>query len=84
MRGDAAADHRLALSLGHIVSGALLVEIIFQYPGVGTLLFKAVSGFDYFTIYGIVFFVIVSCGLATLLLDLTYHLLDPRIRQVRT
>jgi peptide/nickel transport system permease protein len=74
----------LALSLGYTVSGALLVEIIFQYPGIGTLLFKAVSGFDYFTIYGIVFFIIVSVGLATLLLDLTYHLLDPRIRQTRT
>lgn len=73
----------LALSLGHIVSGALLVEIIFQYPGIGTLLYKAVAGFDYFTIYGIVFFIIISVGLATLLLDLTYHLLDPRIKQAR-
>lgn len=71
----------LALTLGHIVSGALLVEIIFQYPGVGTLLYKAISGFDYFTINGIVFFIIVGVGLATLLLDLTYHLLDPRIKQ---
>ncbi|MFN8524509.1 MAG: ABC transporter permease [Chloroflexota bacterium] len=73
----------LALVLGHIVSGALLVEIIFQYPGVGTLLYKAISGFDYFTINGIVFFVIVGVGLATLALDLTYHVLDPRIRQSR-
>jgi peptide/nickel transport system permease protein len=73
----------LALALGNIVSGALLVEIVFQYPGIGSLLFKAVSAFDYFTIYGIVFFIIVSVGLATLLLDLTYHLLDPRIRQRR-
>jgi peptide/nickel transport system permease protein len=74
----------LALALGHIVSGALLVEIIFQYPGVGTLLYKAISGFDFFTINGIVFFVIVGVGVATLLLDLTYHLLDPRIKQART
>ncbi|MCC6630376.1 MAG: ABC transporter permease [Chloroflexi bacterium] len=73
----------LALALGQIVSGALLVEIVFQYPGVGSLLFKAVSAFDYFTIYGIVFVIIVAVGLATLLLDLTYHLLDPRIKQVR-
>ena len=70
----------LGLSLGYIVSGALLVEIIFQYPGIGSLLFKAVSAFDYFTIYGIVFFIIVAVGLATLFLDLTYHLLDPRIK----
>jgi peptide/nickel transport system permease protein len=74
----------LALVLGHIVSGALLVEIIFQYPGVGTLLYKAISGFDYFTINGVVFFIIISVGVATLLLDLTYHLLDPRIKQARS
>jgi peptide/nickel transport system permease protein len=74
----------LALSLGHIVSGALLVEIIFQYPGVGTLLYKAISGFDFFTINGIVFFVIVGVGVATLLLDLSYHMLDPRIKQTRS
>jgi peptide/nickel transport system permease protein len=74
----------LALVLGHIVSGALLVEIIFQYPGVGTLLFKAISGFDYFTINGIVFFIIITVGVATMLLDLTYHLLDPRIKQARS
>lgn len=74
----------LALSLGHVVSGALLVEIIFLYPGIGTLLFRAVTGFDYFTIYGIVFIIIVSVGLATLLLDLTYHLLDPRIRDQKS
>jgi peptide/nickel transport system permease protein len=73
----------LALALGHIVSGALLVEIIFQYPGVGTLLYKAISGFDYFTINGIVFFIIVGVGLATLLLDLTYHLLDPRVKHAQ-
>ena len=73
----------LALTLGHIVSGALLVEIIFQYPGVGTLLYKAISGFDFFTINGIVFFVIVGVGIATLLLDLSYHLLDPRIKRTQ-
>jgi peptide/nickel transport system permease protein len=70
----------LALSLGNILSGALLVEIIFSFPGIGTLLFQAISAFDYFTIYGIVFCIIVSVGVATLILDLCYPLLDPRIR----
>lgn len=69
----------LALALGTILSGALLVEVIFRYPGMGTLLFKAIAAFDYFTIYGIVFFIIVTIGLATLILDLIYPLLDPRI-----
>src|SRR5262249_38895530 len=70
----------LALSAGIIVSGSLLVEAIFRYPGIGSLLFKAISGFDYFTIYGVVFFIILAIALATLLIDLLYPLLDPRIR----
>ncbi len=70
----------LALSLGTILSGALLVEVVFNYAGLGSVLFRAVSGFDYFTIYGVVFFIIVGVALATLVLDLVYPILDPRIR----
>jgi len=73
----------LALSLGHLVSGALLVEIIFRFPGMGTLLYRAVTGFDYFAIYGVVFIIIIGICLATLILDLVYPLLDPRIRYQR-
>lgn len=70
----------LALSLGRIVSGAVLVETIFGYPGVGGLLSQAIRQFDYPTIYGIVFMVILGIGIATLIMDLVYPLLDPRIR----
>jgi len=70
----------LALSLGHIVSGAVLVEVIFGYPGVGSLLFLAIREFDYFVITGIVFMVIVAIALAMLLMDLIYPVLDPRIK----
>jgi len=69
----------LALSLGHILSGSILVEVVFSYPGIGSVLYHAISEFDYFTIQGIVFTIIVSIGLATLVLDLVYPLLDPRI-----
>lgn len=69
----------LALSLGYIVSGAALVEVVFGYPGVGTVLFRAIQTFDYFVIYGVVIMLIFSIGLATLILDLIYPLLDPRI-----
>lgn len=71
----------LALSLGNIVSGAILVEVIFTYPGVGSLLFRAIQGADYFVIYGIVFMVVLAIGLATMLVDLAYPFLDPRIRR---
>jgi peptide/nickel transport system permease protein len=73
----------LALSVGGIVSGSLLVEAIFRYPGIGSLLFQAIAGFDYFTIYGVVFFIILAIAVATLLIDLLYPLLDPRIRYQR-
>jgi len=69
----------LALSLGFIVSGAVLVEIIFGYPGVGSLLYRSIQQFDYFMIYGIVIILIFAIGLATLIIDLVYPLLDPRI-----
>jgi peptide/nickel transport system permease protein len=69
----------LALSLGFIVSGAVLVEIIFGFPGVGSLLYRSIQSFDYFMIYGIVIILIFAIGLATLILDLIYPLLDPRI-----
>ncbi len=70
----------LALSLGTVLSGSLLVEIMFNYPGIGSALFAAITGFDYFVIYGIVFLIVVTIALATLILDLIYPLLDPRIR----
>jgi peptide/nickel transport system permease protein len=69
----------LALILGQLVSGAVLVEIIFGYPGIGTLLFQGIKGSDFFLVQGIVFILIIAIGLATLILDLIYPLLDPRI-----
>jgi peptide/nickel transport system permease protein len=74
----------LALALGNILSGAVLVEVIFGYPGVGTILFHAIRENDHFLIQGIVFTVIVALGVATLLLDVIYPLLDPRISCRRT
>lgn len=68
-----------AISLGFIVSGSVIVEVVFGYPGVGSLLFTAINNEDYFVIYGIVFIIILAIGLATLLIDLAYPLLDPRI-----
>ena len=69
----------VAISLGYIVSGSVLVEVVFGYPGIGTLLYQAISSSDYYVIYGIVFMIILSISLATLIIDLIYPLLDPRI-----
>lgn len=69
----------LALSLGTIISGAILVEVVFSYPGVGSVLLQAVRGFDWFVIQGIVFLIIISVAFTMLVIDLVYPLLDPRI-----
>jgi peptide/nickel transport system permease protein len=72
----------LGLALGQIVSGGLLVEAVFRYPGLGGLLLRAILTKDYFLEQGIVLIIIMSIGLVTLLLDLAYPLLDPRLKTV--
>ena len=70
---------KLALTLGHIVSGAILVEVIFSYPGVGFRLYQAIQSKDYFVIQAIVLVLSVSLALTMFILDLLYPLIDPRI-----
>lgn len=69
----------LAMSLGTLISGAVLVEVIFAYPGVGSVLVRAILGFDWFVIQGIVFMIILTVAFSMLIIDLIYPLLDPRI-----
>ena len=64
-----------------MVTGAILVEFVFSYPGLGNLLLQAVRGADYFTVYGIVMILVLTINFVTLVLDLVYPLLDPRVRQ---
>lgn len=70
----------LALSLGQIFSGALITEIVFSYPGLGMLLFRAIANGDYNLIMGITILSIVGITTAMLIVDLTYPLFDPRVR----
>ncbi len=70
----------LALSFGQIFSGALIVEIVFSYPGVGSLLYNAIVTGDYNLIMGITSLSIVAITTAILVVDLLYPLFDPRIR----
>jgi len=69
----------LALSLGTMVGGQVLVEIIFSYPGMGTLIYTAVRNQDFPVIQGATFIIIVGTATAVLLIDLLYPLIDPRI-----
>lgn len=70
----------LALAFSYIVSGSVLVELVFGYPGIGTLLARSISNLDYFTIYGVVLVLILTIGIAMFIMDMIYPLLDPRIR----
>jgi peptide/nickel transport system permease protein len=69
----------LGLSIAQILSGALLVEVIFSYPGIGSTLYFAIRRNDYFLIQGVIFAIVLGVSVATLILDLIYPLLDPRI-----
>ncbi len=70
----------LALSLGQIFSGALITEIVYGYPGVGMLLYRAIINGDYNLIMGITIYSIFGITTAMLIVDLTYPLFDPRVR----
>jgi peptide/nickel transport system permease protein len=70
----------LALYFGQIVTGAVLVEIVFSYPGLGSLLLESIKLFDFPTIYGIVFILTLTVALSMLAVDLLYPILDPRVR----
>lgn len=70
----------LAISLGGVFGGSLMTEIIFQYPGVGQLVQKAIMQADYNLIMATVSISIVAISTATLVADLIYPLIDPRVR----
>ena len=70
----------LGLSLGLIFSGALITEVVFGYPGLGYTLYNGIISADYNLIMGITLLSIVGIATASLLVDLTYPLLDPRVR----
>jgi peptide/nickel transport system permease protein len=70
----------LSLAIGLVVSGALLVELVFNYPGVGNLLLQAVLNEDYPLIQGIFLIITMTVLVANLLADVLYFILDPRTR----
>ena len=70
----------LAIDLGKIMCGSVLVEILFNYPGIGYVLYNALRTADYFVMQGVIMFIIITVALATLIMDLIYPKLDPRIQ----
>jgi len=70
----------LGLSLPGILSGALITEAVFNYPGMGLLFYQQAQKQDYPTLLGITVVVAVATVVGSLLADITYAVLDPRVR----
>jgi peptide/nickel transport system permease protein len=70
----------LAMSLGTVFSGALIMEVVFGFPGIGALTMAAVFRNDYSMIMGIAIYSIIGVAVAVFLVDLIYPLFDPRVR----
>jgi peptide/nickel transport system permease protein len=74
----------LALAIGTIVGGALVAEIVFSYPGLGTTLFSGVMGQDYPLISGATMIITLMVLLSTLIIEILYGFIDPRIKAVQS
>ncbi|MHB1499153.1 MAG: ABC transporter permease [Acidimicrobiales bacterium] len=72
-----------AMSLGFVVSGAILVEYVFNYPGVGWMLLQSVENEDYGLMQALFLLITVAVLLAILISDVLTALLDPRTRELR-
>lgn len=69
----------IAMSLGHLLSGAVLIETVFVWPGMGTLIYQAISNRDYPLVIAGAMFLSVCILFANLLADILYAVIDPRI-----
>lgn len=70
-----------ALSLGFIVGGTIVMEMVFSYPGIGKMLLDATNGKDYALMQGVFLVITISVLVANILADIAYAFLDPRTRQ---
>jgi peptide/nickel transport system permease protein len=70
----------LALALGVVIGGNIVTEIVFNYPGLGNLIFKAISNQDFFLLQGIFIFVVLGVLIANFVIDLVFIAVDPRTR----
>jgi peptide/nickel transport system permease protein len=70
----------LALQLGVLVAGALVTEIVFSYPGLGSLILKAIQNQDFFLLQGTFLFIVIGVLIANFIIDVVYVVVDPRTR----
>jgi peptide/nickel transport system permease protein len=70
----------VALGFGFVIGGAVTVELVFSYPGLGLLTFEALNSQDFALLQGMFIFFSLAVVVANLIADLTYGWLDPRVR----
>ena len=70
----------IAINLGYVIAGAITVEVVFGWPGIGTLTVDALNSRDYPILQGVFLLLSVSVVLANFVADLVYGVLDPRVR----
>jgi peptide/nickel transport system permease protein len=70
----------LGIQIGHLIGGALIVEIIFALPGIGRLFISSIFARDFYMVQGCVLFIAVAYVIINFLVDVFYSVLDPRIR----
>lgn len=70
----------IAINLGLVIAGAVQIETIFSWPGIGNLMYEALSARDYPVLQGIFLIVTICVVLANLITDLVYRKIDPRVR----
>jgi peptide/nickel transport system permease protein len=70
----------VAINLGYVIAGAVTVEVVFNWPGLGTLTVTALTARDYPVLQGVFLLLSITVVLANLLADLVYAVLDPRVR----
>jgi peptide/nickel transport system permease protein len=71
----------IALSFGYVIGGAITVEVVFSYQGLGLLTYTAIVGKDYWLLQGLFLFFSVAVITFNLVADLVYAYLDPRVRE---
>jgi peptide/nickel transport system permease protein len=71
---------RLAISVGFVVGGSVIIETLFQYPGLGRLLSTAITSRDYTTMQGVFLTIAAAVVISNIMADLLFGVLDPRVR----
>jgi peptide/nickel transport system permease protein len=72
----------IVLSFGFVIGGAIVVETVFSYPGIGQLTYQAIDAYDFPVLQGVFLVSSIAVVIANLIADVTYGFLDPRIEEV--